>query len=215
MLEVRCDGVGFFTKNDIPAKTVDSSMYSTFENIFYQLSLNSLIQSHLLLSIVHQVHVPLPFLMISCFFFCGLLSSLSSSFIIGGVLNVHVDTDCIEKRKFLNLLDSYNLVKSVNKPIHLRGHILDLMLSPTYSALVSNVTVGDLVSDRALVKCQLDFACPVTPKVDRIFNSRYHKINMQGFRDDLASTSFAKSPASTAADRYTSINYKTCEFVFG
>ena len=64
------------------------------------------------------------------------------------------------------------------------------------------MTVGDLVSDHALVKCHLDFACPAIPKVNSISYSRYHKINMQSFCEDLASTSFVMSPTSIAADLY-------------
>ena len=113
-----------------------------------------------------------------------------------------MDTDCIDQRKFLNLLDTSNLAQNVNKSTHLHGHILDLILSPSDSCFVSNVTVAEMVSDHALVKCHLDFACPAIPKVDSISYRRYHKINMQSFCEDLANTSFVTSPASTAADLY-------------
>ena len=107
--------------------------------------------------------------------FCGFLLSLTSSFIICGDFNVHVDTDCIDQRKFLNLIDTSNLAQNVNKSTHLHGHLLDLILSPSDSSFVSNVTVGEMVSDHALVKCHLDFACPAIPKVDSISYRRYHK----------------------------------------
>ena len=81
-------------------------------------------------------------------------------------------------------------------------NILDLILSPSDSNFISDVTVGDIISDHALVRCRLDFACPVLPKVSNISYHRYHKINMQIFRDDLTNTSFVLSPASTAADLY-------------
>ena len=134
--------------------------------------------------------------------FCGFLSSLTSSFIICGDFNVHVDTDCIDQRKFLNLLDTSNLAQNVNKATHLHGHTLDLILSPSDSSFVSNVTVGEMVSDHVLVKCHLDFACPAVPKVDSISYRRYHKINMKSFCEDLANTSFVTSPATVAADLY-------------
>ena len=134
-------------------------------------------------------------------FFCGFLSSLTSSFIICGDFNVHVDTDCIDQRKFLNLLDTSNLAQNVNKSTHLHGHILDLILSPSDSSFVSNVTVSEMVSDHALVKCHLDFACPVIPKIDSISYRRYHKITCRAFAWILH-TSFVSSPASTAADLY-------------
>ena len=84
----------------------------------------------------------------------------------------------------------------------MHGHILDLILSPSDSNFVSNVTVGNLVSDHALVKCRLDFACPALPRVGIISYRRYHKIDMQKFCDDLANISFVSSPVSTAADLY-------------
>ena len=59
-----------------------------------------------------------------------------------------------------------------------------------------------MVSDHALVKCHLDFACPAVPKVDSISYRRYHKINMKSFCEDLANTSFVTSPAIVAADLY-------------
>ena len=85
--------------------------------------------------------------------------------------------------------------------LHLHGHILDLLLGPSNSSFVSNVTVGEMISDHALVKCHLDFAYLAIPKVDSISHCRYHKINMQSFCEDLANTSFVTS-ASTAADLY-------------
>ena len=109
-----------------------------------------------------------------------------------------MDTDCIDQRKFLNLLDSSNLLQSVNKPTHLHGNILDLIPSPSDSNFISDVTVGDFILDHALVKCHLDFACPVLPKVSGISYHRYHKIDMQMH----GHISFVLSPARTAADLY-------------
>ena len=89
-----------------------------------------------------------------------------------------MDTDCTDQQKFLNLLDSSNLLQSVNKPTHLHGHILDLILSPSDSNFMSDVTVCDFISDHPLGKCHLDFACPVLLKLSGISYHRYHKINM-------------------------------------
>ena len=47
----------------------------------------------------------------------GILSSLTSSFIFCGDSNVDMDTDCIDQRKFLNLLDTSNLAQNVSKSI--------------------------------------------------------------------------------------------------
>ena len=71
--------VGLFTRKDLHSKTVVHQFISLWK-VPYQLSP---IQNHLLLFalITHQVHVPLPFLMISCFYaaFHHLSLLLSSS----------------------------------------------------------------------------------------------------------------------------------------
>ena len=59
------------------------------------------------------------------------------------------------------------------------------------------MTVGEMVSDHAQVKCYLDFACPAIPKVDSIST-----IKSMCFCEDLANNSFVTSPASTAVDLY-------------
>ena len=120
----RGGNVSFLTKKKLPTKVVDAPTYSTFENIVISVMPPFQNLLWLCVSIVHQVHVPWLFLMTSCFFFGGFLSSLTSSFIICGDFNIHVDTGCIDQQKFLNLLDSSNLVQIVNKPTHFHGHIL-------------------------------------------------------------------------------------------
>ena len=79
--------VGFLTMKVLPDKTVDAPIYSTFENI----AISVVIQYHLFL--------------FNFLFFCGFLSSLTSSFITSGDLNVHVDIYCTDKRYLFNLKD--------------------------------------------------------------------------------------------------------------
>ena len=189
-----------FTRKNLPAKTVDSPTHSTFENIV--ISIGTCSKSFVVACVYRTPGSRSSVFLDDFLFFCGFLSSLTSSFIICKDFNVQVDIDCIDQRNFLNLLDTSNLAQNVNKSTHLHGHILDLILNPSDSSFVSNVTVGETVSDQALVKCHLDFACPAIPKVDSISYCRYHKINMQSFCEDLADSSFVTSPASMAADLY-------------
>ena len=120
-------------------------------------------------------------------FFVDSYHLLLLSVIVCGDFKGHVNKDCTDERKFLDLLDSCNVVQSVNKLTHLHGHILDLILSPSDSNFVCYITVG--ISDHALVNCHLAFACPALPEIGSISYRRYHKIDMQ-------------SPASTADDLY-------------
>ena len=123
-----------------PAKTVDAPTHSTFENIVISIVTHS---KSFVVACVYRTPGSCSSAFLDDFlFFCDFLSSLTSS-IICGDFNVHVDTDCIDQRKFLNLLDTSNLAQNVNKSTHLHGHILDLILSPSDSSFVSNVTVGE------------------------------------------------------------------------
>ena len=66
--------------------------------------------------------------------------------------------------------------------------ILDLILTPSDSSVISNVTVSDLVLDHALVKFHPGFACPVVRKVDSIsFRSSAYFI-LKGCMDILFSS---------------------------
>ena len=111
-----------------------------------------------------------------------------------------MDTDCINQRKFLNLVDTFNFTQNVNKSTHLHGHTLGLILSPSESSFVSNVTAGDLLLDPVSVKCHLDFACPTIPKVNNISYCRYIiKSTCRAFARILQ---ILTSPARMAADLY-------------
>ena len=89
------------------------------------------------------------------------------------------------------------------KSTRLHGHILCLILSPSDSSLISNVTVGNLVLDHTLVKkCDPDITCPAIPKIYSISYHRYHNIIFQSFCEDLANACFVPLPASMAAGLY-------------
>ena len=155
----RGGSVGFLTRKELPTKIVDAPTYSTFENI--GISASTISKSYVFVCVYRTPgSCSLAFLDDLLFFFVDSYHLLLLAFTICGDFNVHVDTDCIDQRKFLDLLDSSNLIQSVNKPTYLHGHILDLILSPSDSNFISNVTVGDLVLDHVLVKCRLNFACP-------------------------------------------------------
>ena len=84
--------------------------------------------------------------------FVGYLSSINSSYYICGDFNIHVDVPVGDGNKFTTFLDSCDLKQLVDKPTHLHGHILDLILSPSDQDTIADVKICDFVSDHALVK---------------------------------------------------------------
>ena len=89
--------------------------HSTFKNIVISIVTHS--KSFVVACVYHTPGSCFSAFLDDFLFFCGFLSSLTFSFIICGDFNVHVDTDCIDQRKFQNLLNTSNLAQNV-KPIY-------------------------------------------------------------------------------------------------
>ena len=132
----------------------------------------------------------------------GFLSSTGSSFIICGDINVHLDIECGDRSRFNDILQCCGLVQSVSGPTHLLGHTLDVLISPCDSDFVRNVSVGDFISDHAAIRCQLDFSHPSTSIDKWVSYRRYHRIDIDQFRNDLNNIPFVRSPEGTAAELY-------------
>ena len=197
-------GVGFFVIENIKFKILDSPTYTTFENLVIDIGSST---SPFMIACVYGPPGSCSDEFLDQFLnFFEYLSSVSSSFLMCGDFNIHVDTSSSDSTKFLNCLDSCNIAQHVHSPTHLHGHILDLVLAPTEPKVVSNVRVGGFFSDHAVVHGQLDFASPTAPKSNTITFRRYHKINMQSLICDLEKCSFVASPGSTVSalhDQYT------------
>ena len=62
---------------------------------------------------------------------CWLPLIINSSYNICGDFNIHVDVPVGHGHKFITFLDLCDLKQLVDKPTHLHGHILGLILSPS------------------------------------------------------------------------------------
>uniref|UniRef100_A0A8C1W0H1 Reverse transcriptase domain-containing protein n=2 Tax=Cyprinus carpio TaxID=7962 RepID=A0A8C1W0H1_CYPCA len=89
--------------------------------------------------------------------FLSTICATSSNIIILGDFNIHVNNPtCHLATEFLQLLDCLNLRQYVDVPTHIKGNILDLVI--TESALLSAPFVYDLgVSDHKVISMELSF----------------------------------------------------------
>ena len=113
--------------------------------------------------------------------FVGYLSSINSSYYICGDFNIHVDNPVGDGYKFITFLDSCDPKQLVNKPTHLHGHILDLILSPSDQDTIVDVKICNFVSDHAFMKCTIAFPRQVAHTPNIVQYRRYHRINMSDF----------------------------------
>ena len=76
------------------------------------------------------------------------------------------------------------------------------MISPCDSDFVRNVSVGDFISDHAAIRYQLDVSHPSTSIDKWVSYHRYHRIDIDQFRNYLNNIPFVRSPEGTAAELY-------------
>ncbi|XP_022806636.1 tyrosine-protein phosphatase Lar-like [Stylophora pistillata] len=111
---------------------------------------------------------------------------------------IYLQTDCDAKR-FVSILDSFDLVQHVAGPTHRDGHTLDLVITrASEKELVSNCCVGQKISDHFAVHCSLAL---VKPSLERkvISYRKTRSIDFDKFRQDLANSSLL-SDSSDHAD---------------
>lgn len=135
--------------------------------------------------------------------FSALLSSLTSSksdFIITGDFNIHVDEplDPLTKQ-FSSLLNSCNAVQHVNIATHRDNHTLDLVVTPTLSALdPTSVTILPYSpSDHFPVVFSINHGkANSAPNTSTKSFRRINNIDIEQFCSDLENSTLIKSPSS-------------------
>ena len=193
-------GVGFLCRKTFSPSIVSSPVFRSFEIII--LSFKSDYNSFVAACVYRPPGSCTTQFLEDFLALSGFLSSTRSSFIICGDINVHLDIECGDRSRFTDILQCCGLVQSVSGPTHLLGHTLDVLISPCDSDFVRNVSVGDFISDHAAIRCQLDFSHPSTSIDKWVSYRRYHRIDIDQFRNDLNNIPFVCSPEGTAAELY-------------
>ena len=107
-----------------------------------------------------------------------------------------------DRSRFNDILQCCSLSQCVSGPTHILGHTLDILISPCDSDFVHNVHVGDFISDHAAIRCQLNFSHQTTCIEKMVSYRRYHRIDIDQFRNDLSNIPFVLSPGGTVAELY-------------
>ena len=95
------------------------------------------------------------------------LAVASGHLLLTGDFNFHVDdrTDSLASR-FLDLLDSHNLIQHVSGPTHKDNHTLDLMITRACEDIFESwSTLNPHLSDHSAIHSKLSLARPRPPKV--------------------------------------------------
>ena len=86
---------------------------------------------------------------------------------------------------FTDMLGSLGIEQHVNKPTHMSGHALDVIMCRDTDNLVQEVQVGDMITDHHLLLCNVHHPKPHLQKTKKITRA-FRSIDLPSFRTDIA-----------------------------
>ncbi|XP_072556731.1 uncharacterized protein [Paramormyrops kingsleyae] len=139
----RGGGTAVILKKDIKLTPLSLSNFHSFEYTAFKLSG----PSPLVTAVIYRSPKPDPSFLTDLTDFLTQLSAISSSILLLGDFNFHIDNvNSKPAAEFMDLLQFFNITQYVNFPTHTHGHILDLVCSngPTINNLSShNLCISD------------------------------------------------------------------------
>ena len=89
------------------------------------------------------------------------LTESSGDLLLVGDINFHLDIpDDSGTKRFIELLDSYNLIQHVSFPTHRSGHTLDMAVTLQDSNVLQAMAQCDMISDHNLFLCKISHPKP-------------------------------------------------------
>ena len=123
----------------------------------------------------------------------------SSRFAILGDFNVHWDKPSDSHvNRFMELIDSVNIIQHVQEPTHIDGHIIDLIFTRADNHGITSTRTSSLFSDHFWINCVVDLVKPTVPEKSITYR-KYKSIDKAAFRDDIVKSELVTIPAIVAA----------------
>jgi len=129
--------------------------------------------------------------------------------LIVGDFNLHVDdVDNFQAKRFMDILESYNLRQHVTEVTHISGHTLDLVITKSNDAFLSGVSTFDpVISDHSAVNINLLLQKSQFKK-KTITYRKLHSIDYNTFCNDITDSPLIMEPSSdldVLVDQYDNV----------
>ena len=151
----RGGGVGIMVKSTLTAKQLSAKHYTSFEHSIVKVPLATK-EPLYLISLYRLQSISIATFMDE---FPDLLDAYIISkdlCVIAGDFNIHVETQTANAKQFNELLDLYGLHQHVLEPTHVKGHTLDLVITPKKDGFLKDVEISPLdLSDHFLIDFKL------------------------------------------------------------
>ena len=204
-------GVALIHRNTLKAKIVDTSRFYSFEHMTVTVKYRSASYVVVVLYRPDKDKHKKPTFDKFKDEFPKLLEDilvLNNPVYIMGDFNIHVNNDkCLNKKSFLDLLDTFGLVQNVKSSTHRDGNILDLLITRADHCPL-HVDVCDIaLSDHYAVKFSLPTTKPPLP-TKTITYRRIKAIDIDQFVDDIKESGlceFQTDDPNALADKYNAV----------
>ena len=133
-------------------------------------------------------------------------------FIIAGDINIHMETDDASAKKIRDLIDIYDLKQHVDVPTHIKGHTLDIVITPSKNTL-ENLRVTNIeLSHHFLIDFDAAFMLESTKEKRKIFY-RSKNVNLMEFSKEVSESLLALPQTVDLKEKVTSYNTALTEVV--
>ena len=142
-------------RSSITAKQLPTKHFKSFEHTVVRLSLANK-ERMILISIYRVLFAPIPLFLEELSDLLDKYALSKESFTIAGDLNLHMESNCPYAKQLSELLDVYNLKQHIHEPTHIKGNILDLVITENRDNYFQDATISRHdVSDHFLVSFRL------------------------------------------------------------
>ena len=190
----RGGGVALLYRNTFKATSHAQYTYETFEHVHVHLTSGS--DSAHFISIYRPPQSNEKLFLADFTQLLENIYALNDPVFIIGDFNVHVDN--VNSRfasSFLETIAVFGMQQHVNKPTHIQGHTLDLLITREGDRITAtNVSVTDLISDHYAVTCNITMKPTVAEKTELTYR-KINDINIDQFKEDLRNSELIKSHA--------------------
>ena len=126
------------------------------------------------------------------------LATYRCAVVVCGDFNIHVDQpNDVHAMRLSQLLQSFDCQQHVDQPTHTAGHTLDLVITHTHTS-VSDLCVGDFISDHALVSFKLEGVLKSPAAVNMLQRRAWRRLSLDAFASDLQTSALCQDLDSLA-----------------
>ena len=137
------------------------------------------------------------------------IAESSGRLLITGDFNLHMDCPSdVNVKRFIDILESFDLKQRVCSGTHLSGHTLDLLINKSDDVMMRNIMVHDPgISDHAAVICDLSLQKPQFRK-KVVYFRKLRSMDIDSFCKDVSSSSLVNDYSTdldTLVDQYDTV----------